>query len=356
MERREKKALGVLGGMAVCMMAMAVPAYAQEQEPVSLAADENPAGTVLEDAAWENKAAANVEMVANIRAEASQEAQKVGVLPRGAAVDVLERGEDWTKVGTQELTGYIRNDLLVYGQEAKNLYSEVHGISGTVEAENLRVRKEPSLESQQIGSEPQGTRIQLLGQDGEWFQVRIDGTDAYMFADYITVNELEESAMTEAAYEEKLAQEEAKRAEEEAAKQEALAGDAESSGNDQAQQSSGGSQQVSASDSELDLLAAIIQCEAGGESHTGKVAVGAVIMNRIRDGRFPDSISGVVYQSGQFSPVSSGALDQVLSQGAREDCYAAAREALNGSNPVGDALYFNSGTGKGIQIGNQHFY
>lgn len=355
MERREKKALGVLGGMAVCMMAMAVPTYAQEQEPVSLAADENPAGTVLEDAAWENKAAANVETVANIRAEASQEAQKVGVLPRGAAVDVLEQGEDWTKVGTQELTGYIRNDLLVYGQEAKSLYIEVHGISGTVEAEALRVRKEPSLESEQIGSEPQGTQIQLLGQDGEWFQVRVDGTDAYMFAGYITVNELEESAMTEAAYEEKLAQEEAKRAEEEA-RQVALENAVESSGNDQGEQTSQGSQQVSSSDSELDLLAAIIQCEAGGESHTGKVAVGAVIMNRIRDGRFPNSISGVVYQSGQFSPVASGVLDQVLSQGAREDCYAAAREALNGSNPVGDALYFNSGTGKGIQIGNQHFY
>ena len=90
--------------------------------------------------------------------------------------------------------------------------------------------------------------------------------------------------------------------------------------------------------------------------HTGKVAVGAVIMNRIRDSRFPDSISEVVYQSGQFSPVASGALSRVLSQGAREDCYAAAREALGGSNPVGNSLYFNSGRGKGIQIGNQHFY
>ena len=356
MERREKKALGVLGGMAVCMMTMAVPAYAQEQEPVSLAADENPADTVLADAVWENKAAANVETVANIRAEASQEAQKVGVLPRGAAVDVLEQGETWTKVGTQELTGYIRNDLLAYGQEAKSLYSQVYGISGTVEAQALRVRKEPSLESEQLGSKPQGTKIQLLSQDGEWFQVRVDGTDAYMFADYITVDEPQETAMTQAAYEEKLAQEaaleEARRAQETAGQG---AADGGSSG-ENAGETAGGSQQVSASGSELALLAASIECEAGGESHTGKVAVGAVIMNRIRDSRFPDSISGVVYQSGQFSPGASGILAQVLSQGAREDCYAAAREALNGSNPVGNALYFNSGTGKGIQIGNQHFY
>ena len=113
---------------------------------------------------------------------------------------------------------------------------------------------------------------------------------------------------------------------------------------------------MSASDSELALLAAIIQCEAGGESHTGKVAVGAVIMNRVRSSQFPNSITEVVYQSGQFSPVASGILSSVLSQGARSDCYQAAQEALAGSNPIGSALYFNSGSGRGQQIGNQHFY
>lgn len=113
---------------------------------------------------------------------------------------------------------------------------------------------------------------------------------------------------------------------------------------------------MSASDSELALLAAIIQCEAGGESNTGKVAVGAVIMNRVRSSQFPNSITEVVYQSGQFSPVASGILSSVLSQGARSDCYQAAQEALAGSNPIGNALYFNSGSGRGQQIGNQHFY
>lgn len=87
---------------------------------------------------------------------------------------------------------------------------------------------------------------------------------------------------------------------------------------------------MSASDSELALLAAIIQCEAGGESNTGKVAVGAVIMNRVRSSQFPNSITEVVYQSGQFSPVASGILSSVLSQGARSDCYQAAQEALAG--------------------------
>ena len=86
------------------------------------------------------------------------------------------------------------------------------------------------------------------------------------------------------------------------------------------------------------------------------MAVGAVIMNRIQSSDFPNSISDVVYQSGQFSPVASGKLSSVLQEGARSDCYAAAQEALNGVNPVGNSLYFNSGSGRGIQIGNQHFY
>ena len=126
--------------------------------------------------------------------------------------------------------------------------------------------------------------------------MQIDDADAYMFAEYITEDDLEATGMTEEEYLQK--QQEAAREEEEKAVQAA-------------------SGAVSVSGSDLDLLAAIIQCEAGGESHTGKVAVGAVIMNRIRDSRFPDSISEVVYQSGQFSPVASGALSRVLSQGSK---------------------------------------
>ena len=107
---------------------------------------------------------------------------------------------------------------------------------------------------------------------------------------------------------------------------------------------------------ELDLMAAIIECEAGGESYEGKIAVGAVIMNRINSDRFPNTLEEVVYQRGQFSPAASGKLARVLAQGAREDCYEAARDVYAGANPIGDKLFFNCGKGQGIQIGNQHFY
>lgn len=105
------------------------------------------------------------------------------------------------------------------------------------------------------------------------------------------------------------------------------------------------------------LLAALIQCEAGGESYEGKLAVGSVVINRVRSSYFPDTIAGVIYQSGQFSPVASGRFATVLAEGADESCMQAANEVLGGRITV-DCLYFrrNTGTIDGIVIGNHVFY
>ena len=107
---------------------------------------------------------------------------------------------------------------------------------------------------------------------------------------------------------------------------------------------------------ELDLLAAIIQCEAGGESYEGKVAVGAVVLNRMDSSLYPNDMSEVIYQPWQFTPAMTGNLQSVLASGARADCYEAAEAALSGENPVGDCLYFHAGGGAGLTIGNQTFY
>ena len=111
-----------------------------------------------------------------------------------------------------------------------------------------------------------------------------------------------------------------------------------------------------ASDSDLDLLASIIYCEAGGESYEGQVAVGAVVLNRMESELYPDDMTDVIYQSGQFTPAMTGWLDQVRSSGVPDYCYDAAQAALDGENPVGDCLYFHAGGGDGLTIGNQTFY
>ena len=92
------------------------------------------------------------------------------------------------------------------------------------------------------------------------------------------------------------------------------------------------------------MLAALIECEAGGESYTGMVAVGAVVVNRVNSGSFPNSVSGVIYQGGQFTPVATGTFQSVLSRGARSDCYAAAQAALSGESRLADACILTAAT------------
>lgn len=110
-------------------------------------------------------------------------------------------------------------------------------------------------------------------------------------------------------------------------------------------------------DSDAYLLGAIIECEAGSEPYEGKLAVGSVIMNRVKSSYFPNTISGVIYQSGQFSPVASGRLAYRLEAGVSSSCIGAAQEVLNG-NITTNCLYFraNNGIISGIVIGNHVFY
>lgn len=112
--------------------------------------------------------------------------------------------------------------------------------------------------------------------------------------------------------------------------------------------------QIAAEDQKL--LASIIFCEAGNQPYEGQVAVGAVIMNRVRSGVYPNSISEVIYQSGQFGPAMTGWLDTVRSsEGYTQTAMQAAADAMAGVNPIGDCLYFGNGN-YGIQIGDHFFH
>jgi len=90
------------------------------------------------------------------------------------------------------------------------------------------------------------------------------------------------------------------------------------------------------SNSDLYLLSCCIYGEARGESYTGKVAVAAVILNRVASSKFPNSISGVIYQTGAFTCVSDGQINL----GTNDECTRAAQDAMNGWDPSGGALYY----------------
>lgn len=92
----------------------------------------------------------------------------------------------------------------------------------------------------------------------------------------------------------------------------------------------------SSSSNDLYLLARIISAEARGEPYKGQVAVGAVVLNRVKHPSFPNSVSGVVYQNGAFTAIVDGQFDQPISS----ESYRAAQDALNGWDPSGGAIYY----------------
>lgn len=108
------------------------------------------------------------------------------------------------------------------------------------------------------------------------------------------------------------------------------------------------------------LLANLIYCEAGAEPYSGQVAVGSVVINRVLSSVYPDTIVGVIYQSGQFSPVASGRLALALTEGrATASCYQAADEVMSGTTNVGTCVYFRTpieGVTPKYTIGGHIFY
>jgi spore germination cell wall hydrolase CwlJ-like protein len=114
----------------------------------------------------------------------------------------------------------------------------------------------------------------------------------------------------------------------------------------------------SATSEEEYLLAAIIQCEADGQSSKGMIAVGAVVLNRVKSSSFPNTIKKVIYQKGQFGPASSGKLARRLASGVSSSAKKAAKAALSGTDPTNGAKYFKMASSghSGTVIGPVVFY
>ena len=118
--------------------------------------------------------------------------------------------------------------------------------------------------------------------------------------------------------------------------------------------------EVSFAEGDRYLLANLIYCEAGAEPYEGQVAVGAVVMNRVLSSVYPNTVTGVIYQSGQFSPVASGRLALALAENrATARCYEAADAAMSGTTTVGNCVYFRTpvdGIEPKYRIGGHIFY
>ena len=244
----------------------------------------------------------------DIHAEANTASAVVGQVMEDGHVAILAKYNDWVQIQAGEIAGWVPAENLV---------------------ETEISNEEAVAANEQVIAERTGA----TASEDEFFaeeEVQQDETAALQAeASEAAQNEIEEV-----------------QAAEEAARIEA-----------EAQQAALAAQTAAVSAEELKLLANIIYCEAGSESYVGKVAVGNVIMNRVKSASQPNTITEVVYAKGQFSPVRNGSLQRALSSDkADAACYQAAIEALAGAQPVGGKLFFRRNNGRSGQVIGHHVF
>ena len=308
-----------------------------------------------EEEKWQDYLMADVEQSLNVRKKASEDAEIVGKLYKGDRAKILKAGEEWTKIESGNVKGYVKTSYCVTGTKALKYAKKNCDTIATVNTDGLRLRSKQSTEKGKvITAVASGTKLKVKTKektkDG-WVAVVYNNDLCYVSEDYVDVSLKTGKAVT-------LEEEAAKKAAEEAAKK--AAAEAEAAKNAAANSGAATTQgsAVSASADDVTLLAAIIQCEAGGCSYAGQLAVGAVVMNRVKSRSFPNTISGVIYQSGQFSPARTGKLASRLARGVSASCRQAAMEALSGKDNTNGAKYFKyaSSGQRGVVYGTVVFY
>lgn len=312
------------GGVAAILESNVIIRPDAETDMDTLTAEDEQSGLVM----------ANVQNALNVRSDASEDADKVGKLYKDCGGTIIERKDGWTKLQSGNIIGWASDEYLLFGEEARELANDVGRTIATIDTETLRVRKEPDSEAGIYGLLPKGEVVEVLDDGtGEWICIDYEGEDGYVSAEYVIVDFQIDAGET---LEEIKAREEAER---------------------EAKRHVNYGEYTTDADTTL-LLAALIQCEAGGESYEGQLAVGAVVMNRVRSGAYPDSIHGVIYASGQFTPALSGKVNARYESGnISESCKRAAEEAISGVSNVGDCTHFRRNNGRdGIVIGNHVFY
>lgn len=163
---------------------------------------------------WQEYAVANIEGSLRVRAEASTDAEIVGKLYPYAVAHVVERGEEWSKVESGSVSGYVANEFLMFGDEAGAYITENYKYCASVEVPALNVRQDQSTESECIGSVTGGQELDVLGETDEWVEIQYnDDTVGYVAREFVEVGWNyptamtleEEQAMIEAALAEKAA-------------------------------------------------------------------------------------------------------------------------------------------------------
>ena len=324
----------------------------------------------------------------DIHAEANAASAVVGQVMEDGHVAILAKYNDWVQIQAGEIAGWVPAENLVEteisNEEAvaanEQVIAERTGATASEDeffAEE-EVQQDETAALQAEASEAAQNEIEEVQTAEEAARIEAEAQakaaaeEAARLEAEAQAKAAEEAARLEAEAQAKAAEEAAQleaeaqaKAAEEAARLEAeaqakaaaeeaarIAAEAQ-----QAALAAQAAQTAAISAEELKLLANIIYCEAGSESYVGKVAVGNVIMNRVKSASQPNTITEVVYAKRQFSPVRNGSLQRALSSDkADAACYQAAIEALAGAQPVGGKLFFRRNNGRSGQVIGHHVF
>ena len=324
----------------------------------------------------------------DIHAEANTASAVVGQVMEDGHVAILAKYNDWVQIQAGEIAGWVPAEKLVEteisNEEAvaanEQVIAERTGATASEDeffaeeevqqdetaalqaeaskaAQNEIEEVQAAEEAARLEAEAQAKAAEEAARLEAEAQAKAAAEEAARLEAEAQAKAAEEAARLEAEAQAKAAEEaaqleaeaQAKAAAEEAAR---IAAEAQ-----QAALAAQAAQTAAVSAEELKLLANIIYCEAGSESYVGKVAVGNVIMNRVKSASQPNTITEVVYAKGQFSPVRNGSLQRALSSDkADAACYQAAIEALAGAQPVGGKLFFRRNNGRSGQVIGHHVF
>ena len=278
-----------------------------------------PAFPSLAASAYDNLAVANVTSEPlNMRTKPSTDGEIVGKCYRGAGGTVLEKKDGWTKVRSGKIEGWMSDKYLLFGADIEPLAKELGLLSAKITATTLNVRETPTTDSAILKQAAEGDSFPVLSESDGWAKVQLSAdTNGYISSKYASIGPVPAAAVD--------------------AKEESAALSASGNGT-----SAAPSYVISATEDEIYLMAACVAMETGDDRYEDQLAVASCIVNRVKSKKWGKTISDVIYADGQFPGATSGLLDKYLAKGPSKSCIKATKDALAGSNNIGDYLFFKA--------------
>lgn len=305
-----------------------------------------------------------------VREAADENAKTLGLLVRGDQYDILKPAKDgWIAIDYENETGYVQASFVesTFRIDAGETVAEINQREEEEKKAIEQAKKEKAALAEKIQEEARAKDAALakakkareLATAAEKKAQEVKRQEAEAASEAASAESAASGAAsvdggaTEGTKEAAQAQDESAAADVQAMQAAAAAAEAEAKAAESAAQTA-----QSEESEDVKLLASLIYCEAGNQPHEGKVAVGSVVMNRLNSPAYPNTLAGVIYASGQFTPARSGKVDRIYRGGnIQADSIAAAKEALAGSAPVGGATHFRrKGNRQGTIIGAHVFY